>query len=58
MHILTKLGLLLAAGLIVTNRYLYELPSLPAKLLYSAAVILFITGLIKTNNIRHGETSK
>ena len=50
MHPLTMAGLVLAAGIIVTDRYICVLPAFPAMLLYSMAVILSIAGLIRSEN--------
>ena len=56
MHRLTEFGLFLAIVIILTNRFVIEIPSAPAVILYTLAVLLFIIGLYKTT--KHGETSK
>ena len=48
MHRLTELGLFLAAAIILINRFMIEIPSVPAVILYTLAVVLFILGLYKT----------
>lgn len=58
MHRLTELGLFLAIVIILTNRFVIEIPSAPAVILYTLAVLLFILGLYKTTKKKHGETSK
>ena len=58
MHRLTELGLFWAAVIILINRFVIELPSAPAVILYTLAVLLFIIGLYKTTKTKHGETSK
>ena len=46
MHITTIIGLVLAAGVILTDRFIVKTPSKLAVLLYSAAVVLFVAGFI------------
>ena len=58
MHRLTELGLFMAVLIILINRFVIELPSAPAVILYTLAVLLFILGLYKTTKKKHGETSK
>ena len=58
MHRLTELGLFLAAAIILINRFVIDIPSAPAVILYTLAVLLFILGLYKTTKTKHGETSK
>ena len=58
MHRLTEFGLFLAIVIILTNRFVIEIPSAPAVILYTLAVLLFTLGLYKTTNKKHGETSK
>lgn len=52
MNILIIIGLVLAGGTIAFDHLIHELPQWLAILLYSAAVILFVLGMIisrKTN---------
>lgn len=52
MNILIIIGLVLAGGTIAFDHLIHELPQWLAFLLYSAAVILFVLGMImsrKTN---------
>ena len=58
MHRLTELGLFMAVLIILINRFVIELPSAPAVILYTLAVVLFVLGLYKTTKKKHGETSK
>ena len=46
MNIMTIIGLFLGAGTTVIDRYLYKLPNWLAIVLYLAAVILIIMGMI------------
>jgi len=46
MHITTIIGLVLAAGIILTDHLIVKIPSKLAVLLYSIAVVLFVAGFI------------
>ncbi len=58
MHKLTELGLFFAVLIILINRFVIEIPSAPAVILYTLAVVLFVLGFYKTTKKKHGETSK
>ena len=46
MNIMTVIGLFVGAGTTVIDRYLYKLPNWLAIVLYLAAVILIVLGMI------------
>ncbi len=46
MHIMTTIGLVLGAGIIVTDHHIVKIPSKLAVPLYLIAVVLMITGLV------------
>ena len=48
MNKMTIIGIVLAACIIVTDRFITPLPEIPAQLLYTAAVILIIAGMIRS----------
>ena len=46
MNCLTMIGFILAGGVIATDHLIYRLPHWLAVILYTAAVVLFIAGMI------------
>ena len=50
MNILTMIGILLGAGVIVTDRHIHPLPQWLAIVLYTAAVALTIAGMLVQRN--------
>ena len=46
MHFLTMIGLVLGAGVIVTDRYIHKLPNWVAVVLYTSAVVMILVGMI------------
>ena len=48
MNALIIIGIVLGGGTIVVDRYLYKLPNWLAIVLYGIAVIIIITGMIKS----------
>ena len=54
MNILTMIGILLGAGVIVTDRHIHPLPQWLAIVLYTAAVALFVIGMIVSRQAGNG----
>ncbi len=46
MNYLTMGGFILAGGVIATDHLIYRLPHWLAVILYTAAIVLFVTGMI------------
>lgn len=55
MNILIIFGILLGGGTILTDRYIKPLPNWLAIVLYVAAVILIIAGMIVSKHTEHTE---